>query len=287
MDRRIIELYDEYTHQPLERRVFLRRLAALTGSTAAAFAVLPMLENNYAQAAMVDPGDARVSAGMINYPGASGGLRAYLATPRSGPAKRAGVIVIHENRGLNAHIEDVARRLAVAGFTAMAPDLLSPLGGTPPDEDTARSLFERVDRVVALRDLVAAVPFLKGRPDSNGKVGAVGFCWGGGMANQLAANAPDLAAAVPFYGSTLSPQEAAKIKAPMMLHYAGNDQRINAGVPSYEAALKAAGVPYELYTYDNVEHAFHNDTNGARYNKAAAELAWSRTIAFLKKNLAG
>ncbi len=287
MDRRIIALYDEYTHKPLERRVFLRRLAALTGSTAAAFAVLPALENNYAQAAIVEPGDARVTAGMINYPGASGGLRAYLATPTSGPAKRAGVIVIHENRGLNAHIEDVARRLAVDGFTALAPDLLSPLGGTPADEDTARSLIAKVDRVVAVRDLVAAIPYLKGRPDSNGKVGAVGFCWGGSMTNQLAVNAPDLAAAVPFYGSVASADDAAKIKAPLMLHYAGNDKRINDGVPSYEAALKAAGVPYELHMYDNVEHAFHNDTAGARYNKAAAELAWSRTVAFLKKNLAG
>jgi carboxymethylenebutenolidase len=286
MDRRIIELYDEYTHKPLERRVFLRRLAALTGSTAAAFALLPALDNNYAQAAIVDAGDARVAAGMINYPGATGALRAYLATPKSGPAKRAGVIVIHANRGLDPHIEDVARRLAVAGFTAMAPDFLSPLGGTPADVDTARSLFQRVDRVVALRDLVAAVPFLKGRPDSNGKVGAVGFCWGGGMANLLAANAPDLAAGVPFYGNTLSPQEAANIKAPLMLHYAGNDARINASVPSFEAALKAAGVPFELYTYDNVEHAFHDDTAGARYNKEAAELAWSRTIEFLKKHLA-
>jgi carboxymethylenebutenolidase len=287
MDRRIVELYDEYTHKPLARRVFMRRLAALTGSTAAAFAVLPMLENNYAQAAIVDPGDSRVTAGMINYPGASGGLRAYLATPAAGPAKRAGVIVIHENRGLNPHIEDVARRLAVEGFTAMAPDLLTPLGGTPPDEDTARSLIARVDRVVAVRDLVAAVPYLKGRPDSNGKVGAVGFCWGGGMTNQLAANAPDLAAAAPFYGPVPSAEDAAKIKASLMLHYAGNDARINAGVPSYEAALKAAGVRYEVNMYDGVEHAFHNDTNAGRYNKAAAELAWSRTVAFLKKNLAG
>ena len=287
MDRRIIELYDEYTHAPLERRVFLRRLAALTGSSAAAFAVLPMLENNYAQAALVAPDDSRVAAGMINYPGASGGLRAYLATPTAGPAKRAGVIVIHENRGLNAHIEDVTRRIAVAGFTAMAPDLLSPLGGTPPDQDTARSMIARVDRVVATRDLVAAVPFLKGRPDSNGKVGAVGFCWGGAMTNQLAASAPDLDAAVPFYGSVPSAEDAAKIKAQLMLHYAGNDSRVNAGVPSFEAALKAAGVPYELYMYDNVEHAFHNDTGGARYNKAAADLAWSRTIDFLKKHLAG
>ncbi len=286
MDRRIIELYDEYTHAPLERRVFLRRLTALTGSSAAAYALLPVLENNYAEAAIVDANDARVSAGMINYPGTSGGLRAYLATPTAGSAKRAGVIVIHENRGLNAHIEDVTRRLAVAGFAAMAPDLLSPLGGTPADEDTARALIARVDRVVALRDLVAAVPYLKGRPDSNGKVGAVGFCWGGAMTNQLAANAWDLNAAVPFYGSVLSPQEAAQIKASLMLHYADNDSRINAGVPSFEAALKAAGVPYELYMYENTEHAFHNDTAGARYNKAAAELAWSRTVAFLKKHLA-
>jgi carboxymethylenebutenolidase len=285
MDPRIIELYDEYTHKPLERRVFLRRLAALTGSAAAAFAVLPMLENNYAQAAIVAADDARVSDGMINYPGASGALRAYLVTPTAGPAKRAGVIVVHENRGLNPYIEDVARRLAVAGFTAMAPDLLSPLGGTPSDADTARAMIARVDRVVAVRDLVAAVPFLKSRPDSNGKVGAVGFCWGGTMTNQLAANAPDLDAAVPFYGVAPSPQDAAKIRAWLMLHYAGNDSRVNAGVPSYEAALKAAGVHYELYMYDNVEHAFHNDTAGSRYNKAAAELAWSRTIEFLKKHL--
>ena len=161
------------------------------------------------------------------------------------------------------------------------------LGGTPPDVDTARSLIARVDRVVAVRDLVAAVPFLKSRPDSNGKVGAVGFCWGGAMTNQLAVNAPGLDAAVPFYGSGPSAEDVAKIKASLLLHYAGNDTRINAGVPSYEAALKAAGVPYELYTYANVEHAFHNDTAGSRYNKEAAELAWSRTIKFLKKHLAG
>ena len=193
--------------------------------------------------------------------------------------------MIHQNRGLNPHIEDIARRLAVAGFTAMAPDLLSPLGGTPPDEDTARSLIARVDRVVAVRDLVAAIPFLKGRPDSNGKVGAVGFCWGGGLANRLAVAAPDLDAAVPFYGPVPSAQDVPKIKASLMLHYAGNDSWVNPGVPGYEAALKAAGVPYELYMYPNVEHAFNDDTAGARYNKEAAELAWSRTIAFLKKHL--
>jgi carboxymethylenebutenolidase len=285
MDRRIIELYDEYTHAPLPRRVFLRRLAALTGSSAAAFAVLPMLENNYAQAAIVAPGDPRVAGSMINYPGASGGLRAYLAVPTAGPAKRAGVIVIHENRGLNPHIEDVARRLAVAGFTALAPDLLSPLGGTPADQDSARSMIARVDRVVAARDLVAAIPYLKARPDSNGKVGAVGFCWGGGMTNQLAVAAPDLDAAVPFYGPVPSAEDAAKIKAQLMLHYAGNDSRINAGVPTFEAALKAAGVNYQMYTYENAEHSFNNDTAGPRYNKEAAELAWSRTIDFLKKRL--
>ena len=285
MDRRIIELYDEYTHKPLERRVFLRRLAALTGSTAAAFAVLPMLESNYAQAAIIDPGDTRVSASMIDYPGASGALRAYLAIPTSDPAKRAGVIAIHQNRGLTPHIEDIARRLAVAGFTALAPDLLSPLGGTPSDADTARAMIARVDRVVAVRDLVACIPYLKGRPDSNGKVGAVGFCWGGGLTNQLAVSAPDLDAAVPFYGPVPSPQDAAKIKAWLMLHYADNDSWVNPGIPSYEAALKAAGVHYELYKYPNTEHAFNDDTSSARYNKAAAELAWSRTIAFLKKHL--
>jgi len=285
MDPRIIELYDDYTHRPLERRVFLERLAAIAGGTAAAMALLPLIENNYARAAIVDPGDARVASGMIGFPGATGELRAYLATPKAGPAKRAGVIVIHENRGLNPHIQDVARRVAVGGFTALAPDMLTPLGGTPADEDAARAAIGRLDRADAVRNLVAAVAYLKGRPDATGGVGAVGFCWGGGMVNLLAVAAPDLTAGAPFYGLVAPAADVPKIRAKLQLHYAGNDARINAGIAEYEAALRASKVPYELFMYDGAEHAFHNDTAGARYSKAAAELAWSRTMAFFRQTL--
>jgi carboxymethylenebutenolidase len=285
VDPRIIRLYDEYTHTPLERRVFLERLAGLAGGTAAAMALLPLLENNYAQAAIVDPADARLTTGTVTYKGATGDIRGYLATPRSGPAKRAGVIVIHENRGLNAHIQDIARRVAVEGFTALAVDLLSPLGGTPANEDDARAAIGKLGRADTVRNLVAAVAYLKGRPDATGAVGAVGFCWGGGMVNLLATAAPDLAVAVPFYGLVAPNADVPKIKAKLQLHYAGDDPRINAGIPEYEAALKTAGVSYEKHMYAGTQHAFNNDTGAARYNKAAADLAWSRTIAFFKANL--
>jgi carboxymethylenebutenolidase len=285
MDRRIIELYDEYTHRPLERRVFLERLAVLVGGSSAAYALLPLLENNYAHATIVDPADARLATGMVTYRGASGEVRGYVAMPKAGAAKRPGVIVIHENRGLNPHTQDVARRVALEGFTALAPDALSPLGGTPANEDEARAAFGRLDRDLAVRNFVAAVAYLKGRPDAAGPVGAVGFCWGGGMVNLLAVSAPDLAAAVPFYGLVAPAADVPRIKAKLQLHYAGNDPRINAGIPEYEGALKAAGVAYEKFVYEGAEHAFLNDTGAARYNKAAAELAWSRTIAFLKASL--
>jgi carboxymethylenebutenolidase len=287
MDPRIISLYDEYTHKPLERRVFLERLAALAGSAAAASALLPLLENNYAKAAIVAPADARISTGYVTYKGATGDVRGYVATPKAGPARRSGVIVIHENRGLNPHIEDVARRAAVDGFTALAVDFLSPSGGTPSNEDTARDMIGKLDRPSTIANAVAAVAYLKGRPDANGAVGTVGFCWGGGMANQLAVHAPDLAAAAPFYGLVADTADAPKIKAKLQLHYASNDDRINAGIAGYEAALKAAGVSYEKHIYEGTEHAFHNDTAGARYKKEAAELAWSRTMAFFKANLRG
>jgi carboxymethylenebutenolidase len=285
MDRRIIELYDEYTHRPLERREFFQRLAVLAGSSTAAYALLPLLENNYARAAIVDPADARLATGMVTFKGASGDVRGYVATPKTGAAKRPGVIVVHENRGLNPHTQDVARRVALEGFTALAPDALSPLGGTPANEDEARAAFARIDRDQAGRDLVAAIAYLKGRPDAAGPVGAIGFCWGGGMVNLLAVNAPDLAAAVPFYGLVAPTAEVPRIKAKLQLHYAGNDPRINAGIPEYEAALRAAGVAYEKFVYDGAEHAFLNDTGAARYNKTAADLAWSRTIAFLQASL--
>lgn len=285
MDPKIIALYDEYTHAPLPRRTFLERLAALAGSSAAAYALLPMLENDYARAAIVAPGDARIATerAPIRLPG--GEMRAYVAVPREGPAKRAGVIVIHENRGLNAHIEDVARRVALAGFTAVGVDMLHAQGGTPSDEDRAREMIGKVDRGAAVADLAALVDWLRARPDANGRVGAIGFCWGGGMVNALAAAAPSLDAGVPFYGAVAPAADVPRIRAKLLLHYAGNDPRINAGIEGYEAALKAAGVAYTVHVYAGAEHAFHNDTAGARYDEAAAKLAWSRTIAFLQATL--
>jgi carboxymethylenebutenolidase len=289
MDRSIIELYDEYTHRPLPRRVFIERLIALVGSSAAAMAILPLLDNNYANAQTVPANDPRLEMLWVTFKGASGDVRAYLAMPKQGAAKRGGVVVVHENRGANPHIVDVTRRIALEGYNALAVDLLSPQGGTPTpfDDDKARDMFAKIDRAVAVKDLVAAVEYLKSRPDSNGKIGAVGFCFGGGMVNQLAvATGPDLTAAVAYYGGAPSAESVPRIKAKMLLHFAGNDTNTNAGIPKYEEALKSAGVDYKLYMYEGAEHAFNNDTNAARYNKAAADLAWSRTVAFLKSNLA-
>jgi len=286
MDPKIVALYDEYTHAPLPRRTFLERLATLAGGTAAAYALLPMLENDYARAAIVAPGDARLAIERVPIRLPGGEMRAYVAVPRAGPSKRAGVIVIHENRGLNAHIEDVARRVALAGFTAVGVDMLHAQGGTPSDEDRAREMIGKVDRGAAVADLAALVDWLRARPDANGRVGAIGFCWGGGMVNALAVAAPSLDAAVPFYGQVPAAADVAKIRAKLLLHYAGNDPRINAGILGYEAALRAAGVAYTLHVYEGAEHAFHNDTAGARYDEAAAKLAWTRTIAFLQAALA-
>ncbi len=280
MDQRIIDLYDEYTHAPLERRVFIKRLSAFAGDSARALALLPLLESNYAFAVTVAPDDARIETSHTTYPGASGPVRAYLAKPK-GTAKRPAVVVIHENRGLTPHIEDVARRVAVEGFIALAPDMLSPFGGTPADEDAGRQLFSRVTPGTAVADLVEGVSYLRGRADATGKIGCVGFCWGGDMANNLAVNVPDLAAAVAFYGTQPAAADVPKIRAKLLLHYAGIDDRVNAGIPAYEAALKSARVSYIKYVYEGTQHAFHNDTAGARYNKDAAGLAWRRTIAFL------
>lgn len=285
MDQRIIDLYDEYTHAPLERRVFIKRLSALAGSAAAASTLLPLLESNYALAATVAPDDARIEASRISYPGASGPIRAYLARPK-GTAKLPSVLVIHENRGLTPYIEDVARRLAIEGFVALAPDLLSPFGGTPADEDAGRQLFTKVKREAAIADLLPGVAYLKGRADATGRIGCVGFCWGGGGANELAVNAPDLAAVVAFYGIQPAAAEVSRIRAKLLLHYAGLDDRVNAGIPAFEEALKAAGVSYTKYMYEGTQHAFHNDNAGVRYNREAAELAWRRTIAFLRATLA-
>jgi carboxymethylenebutenolidase len=285
MDQRIIDLYDEYTHAPLERRVFIKRLTALAGSSAGAMALLPLLESNYAFAATVPPSDARIETSHINYAGASGPIRTYLARPK-GTAKLPAVLVIHENRGLTPHIADVARRTAVEGFVALAPDILSPFGGTPADEDSARQLFTQVKPDTAVADLVAGVSYLSRRPDATGKIGCVGFCWGGGMANELAVKVPELSAVVAFYGMQPAAADVPRIRAKLLLHYAGLDDRVNAGIPAFEAALKSAGVSYMKYVYQGTQHAFHNDTAGARYDKEAAELAWGRTMAFLHTALA-
>lgn len=284
MTQEIIDLYDAYTHTPLDRRVFLARLARLTGSMAAALSILPALEANRALAAIVPPDDGRLESGRTTYPGAAGEVAACMARPKDA-AKSPGVIVIHENRGLNPHIEDVTRRVALEGFLALAPDLLSPLGGTPASEDAAREMIGKLDGSQTTRNLAAAVAFLAKHPHGTGRVGAIGFCWGGGMAGELAVNEPDLDAAVVYYGRQPKAADVARIRAPLLLHYAGLDARINEGIPAFEEALKKAGRKYVLHVYEGAQHAFHNDTSEARYNKEAAVLSWSRTVAFLKEQL--
>jgi carboxymethylenebutenolidase len=284
MDKKIVELYNEYIHKSLDRREFLKKLAILAGGTAAAQALLPLLERNYAQAQVVPKEDPRLKTGHINYPGITGEVRAYFAKPKGG-AKLPGVVVVHENRGLNPHIEDVTRRVALEEFMALAPDALSPVGGTPKDSDKARSLIRQLDGQSTVDNYVAAVKYLQKHPESTGKVGIIGFCWGGGVANRVAVKTPDLTAAVPFYGSQPAAEDVAKIKACLLLHYAGLDERINKGIPAFEAALKEASIDYRIYMYEGAQHAFYNDTNAARYNKEAAQLAWQRTISFLKERL--
>ncbi|MGQ0674503.1 MAG: dienelactone hydrolase family protein [Rhodospirillales bacterium] len=285
MDQRIIDLYDRFTHGALGRREFMERLSGLAGSAAAAAALLPLLSNNYAQAAIVAPDDGRLAVEKVAYAAPDGQIRCYLAKAKQGAAKRPAVIVIHENRGLNPHIEDVTRRMALEGFLALGVDLLSPTGGTPADEDKARAMIGELNPEENLKRLAAAVPYLAGRPDSTGAVGAIGFCWGGGMVNQLATASPDLKAGVAYYGRQVDAARTAKIKAALLLHYASNDPGINAGIEAYEAALKAAGVRYEKHMYEGAQHAFNNDTNAARYDKNTADMAWGRTVAFLKKHL--
>jgi carboxymethylenebutenolidase len=287
MRQEMIDLYDDYTHERIGRRVFMDRLAVLAGGTAAASAVLPMLKNNYAKAAIVAPDDDRITAEEVTFPGADGDVTGYLVRPADASGALPGVVVIHENRGLNPHIEDVARRVALEGFVALAPDFLSPLGGTPEDEDLAREMIGQLDRPRTVQNAVAAVAFLKDDDATTGKIGVVGFCWGGGMTNQVAVHSADVAAAVPYYGSQPASEDAAKIQAPLLLQYAGNDERINAGIEDYEAALQAAGVDYTIHIYEGANHAFNNDTNEARYDKEAADLAWSRTIEFFKQHLGG
>jgi len=280
MDQRIINLYDEYTHKPLSRNEFLKKLSLLAGSTAAAMTILPMLEVNYAHAAVTP--DEDLFTERITYPGINGAMQAYVARPKE-EKKYPTVIVIHENRGLNAHIEDVTRRAATAGYLAIAPNALSSLGGTPANEDEARTKFQELKAEDNLQNFIKAFDYLPTRKDCNGKFGCVGFCWGGGMANDLAVNVPSLKAAVAFYGRQPNAADVPKIKAAVQLHYGALDERIDAGIPAYEEALKKAGIPYELYIYEGANHAFHNDTAPTRYNEAAAKLAWKRTIEFWGK----
>ncbi len=282
MDQRIINLYDEYTHKPLTRHEFLKRLTLLTGSTAAAMSLLPMLENNYARAAVTRQEDLLTE--YVSYPGAPNQMTAYLARPKE-EKKYAAVIVIHENRGLNAHIEDVARRAAHAGYLAIAPNALSALGKEFANEDEARAGFRDLKPDDTRHNFIGAYEYLKTRKDFNGNCGCVGFCWGGGMSNNLAVSLPELKAAVAFYGRQPSSDEVSSIKAAVQLHYGSLDERINAGIPAYEEALKKNHVTYELYMYEGAQHAFHNDTAGARYNEEAAKTAWKRTLEFFGKYL--
>jgi len=284
MNREIIDLYGHYTKGAINRRVFLRKLATLAGSATAAWALLPLLEKSHGRAAMVPAGDSRLDAKDIKYSGATGDVKAYWARPKGGD-KLPGVVVIHENKGLTPHIEDVARRVALEGFLAMAPDALTPLGGAPEDAGEAAKMTRKLDKKQTLGNFLAAVRYLDTHPMCTGKVGVVGFCWGGAMANQLAVHAQELEAAVPYYGRQPAAEDVPKIKASLLLHYGGLDERINKGIPGYESALKAAGVDYRTYTYAGAKHAFNNDTRSDRYNKEAAQQAWQRTIAFFKAKL--
>lgn len=266
----------------MDRRGFLENLARIAGGAAAAVALLRGDDGGGA-AQVVPLDDPRLDTGYIKYPGAAGEMRAYSAKPK-GAGQLSGVVVIHENRGLNPHTEDIARRVALEGFQAIAPDGLSPVGGTPADIDEARNLIGQLDREANTKNYAAALAYLKTQPQATGKVAVMGFCWGGAVTNQVAVNAPDLAAAIPFYGMPPAPEDVPKIKAAVLAHFAGDDERINAGIPAFEEALKKAGVKYEIHIYPGAQHAFMNDT-GPRYNKEAAELAWKRTVAFLKDKL--
>ena len=284
MDQKIIDLFDRFTHGGMNRRSFFDRLVALAGGTAAATALLPLLQNNYAKAETVAPSDSSIMVGPVTFQAGTQQLSGYVAWPAIGD-KFPAALVVHENRGLNPHIQDIARRLALEGFIAVAVDFLSPVGGTPEDADKARDMIGTLQESDVTGWAQAAVAFLRGHANSNGKVGAVGFCWGGGVIGRLAVAEPSLDAGVVYYGMQPPAADVARIQAPLLLHYAGLDERINAGIPAFENALKAANKVYTLHMYEGVNHAFNNDTNAARYSKPAADLAWSRTLAFLQQNL--
>jgi carboxymethylenebutenolidase len=283
----LLNLFDEYVHGVIDRRGFLDRAGKFAVGGTTAVMLLDALSPKFAEAQQVPKDDKRLKTEYVEYPSpnGSGKMRGYLARPAKATGKLPGILVIHENRGLNPHIEDIARRLALDNFMAFAPDALTPLGGYPGDEDKAREVFPKLDQAKTREDFVNGAMYLKNRPDSTGKIGAVGFCYGGGIVNMLAARlGSDLSAGVPFYGNQVPAEEAAKIKAPLLINYAGTDERINAGWPAFEAALKAAKVPYQQYTYEGTQHGFNNDTT-PRYDANAAKLAWQRTVDFFNKNL--
>lgn len=285
-DQELLILFDAYVHGDIDRRGFLDRAAkfAVGGTTAAM--LLDALNPRFADAQQVPPEDPRLSTERVVYPSPDGyeTTRGYLVRAKAATGTLPGIVVVHENRGLNPHIEDVTRRFALEGYLAFAPDALAPLGGYPGDEDKARALFQTLDQTKTRADMAAAFRYLKGRDDCTGRVGVVGFCYGGGIAHLLATQLPDLAAAVPFYGNNPPPEAAQTVKAPLLVHLAGEDQRINAAWPAYEAALKAAGVAYTAHLYEGAQHGFHNDTT-PRYDASAAALAWQRTLDFFGRHV--
>jgi carboxymethylenebutenolidase len=285
-DQELLNLFDTYVHGDIDRRGFLERAAKFAIGGVTAVMLLDALNPKFAEAQQIPKDDKRLTTSTLEFdsPKGTGQMKGYFARPASAKGKLPGVLVIHENRGLNPHIEDIARRIALEGFDAFAPDALTSLGGYPGDEDKAREAFGKLDQTKAKEDFVAAAGVLKGRADCTGKLGAVGFCWGGGITNMLATRLPDLAAAVPFYGSQPKAEDVAHIKAPMLIHYADKDDRINAGIADFETALKANKIKYQIFKYDGTQHGFNNDTT-PRFDKAAAALAWKRTIEFFKKNL--
>ncbi|MFM9968148.1 MAG: dienelactone hydrolase family protein [Burkholderiales bacterium] len=282
----VLKLFDSYVHGWMSRRDFLDKAAKYAVGAFTATAMLEALQPNYAWAQQVPKDDKRIRTEYLSYasPQGTGTMRGYFARPANITGKISAVLVIHENRGLNPYIEDVTRRLATENYIAFAPDALTPVGGYAGDEQAAAAAFAKLDAGKRTEDLMAAFGFLKGRAESNGKIGAVGFCFGGGMVNAMAVRFPDLAAAVPYYGNQAAAADVAKIKAPLLIHYASNDERINAGWPAFETALKAAGTKYQMHMYPSTEHGFHNDTT-PRYNEGAAKLSWSRTLAFYKEHL--
>jgi len=285
MEKKITTLYADYKQGRTNRRDFVKKLAIVAGSTAAAMALIPILEEDSLGASLSDQTDQDVKTEFINYPGETGEVKGFLAWPKTGK-KFPAVLIIHENRGLQPHIQDVTRRMAKEGFLALAPDALSPLGGTPEnDQAKAVTMIGQLDTDKTIKNFVAAVKYLKTNPLSTGKVGCTGFCWGGGMTNQVAVNSPDLDAAVPYYGKQPTAEQVAKIKAPIMAHYAGDDAFINPGIPAFEEALKKEKKEYQIFMYEGAKHAFNNDSNPERYDQKSAKLAWSRTIAFFKEKL--